>query len=368
VPGAVAAEEPAAPGGPPDLAPLPLHAPALAPAAVLRVERLRKFYNVSGALARWLGLAAPPVRAVDDVSFEMAPDEILALVGESGCGKTTLGRVVVRLLRPTGGAVRFFVRATGTEVTDGRTFRRAVQIVFQHPDASLNPMKRVRRILERSLALAGVPAAGRRERSRELLAAVRLDPRHLDRLPAELSGGEKQRVAIARALALRPELVVLDEPVSALDVSTQASIVRLLVGLRRELGAAYLFISHDLGLVRHVAGRVGVMYLGRLVELGSVEDVFAPPSHPYTRALLSAIPVPDPTAPGAALRLEGAVPSAQRPPAGCRFHTRCPVKLGPVCEEAEPPLRAAGPGHWIACHIPLETLRREHPFGATGRR
>jgi peptide/nickel transport system ATP-binding protein len=329
--------------------------------AVVRAERVRKYYGVPGRLAAWLGLAAPPVRAVDGVSFDVGRGRVLALVGESGCGKTTLGRVIVRLLRPTSGRVRCFARETGAEITRETDFRRVAQIVFQHPDSSLNPMKRIRRILARPLVRLGVPAAERPGRVRSLLESVRLDARHLDRVPAELSGGEKQRVAIARAFAGRPEFVVLDEPVSALDVSTQASIVRLLGDLREELAAAYLFISHDLSLVRHVADHVGVMYLGKLVELGSVEAVFGPPYHPYTRALLSAIPVPDPAAPSAAVPLAGAVPSAQHPPPGCNFQTRCPSKVGPVCEEMEPPLHEAGPGHWIACHIPLETLRREAP-------
>jgi peptide/nickel transport system ATP-binding protein len=324
-------------------------------------EGVRKYYGVPGRLATWLGLAAPPVRAVDGVSFDVGRGGVLALVGESGCGKTTLGRVIVRLLHPTSGRVRFFGGETGAEITREADVRRAVQIVFQHPDSSLNPMKRIRRILGRPLVRLGVPAAERPGRVRALVESVRLDARHLDRLPAELSGGEKQRVAIARAFAGRPQFVVLDEPVSALDVSTQASIVRLLGELRQELGAAYLFISHDLSLVRHVADRIGVMYLGKLVELGSVEAVFAPPYHPYTRALLSAIPVPDPAAPSAAVRLPGAVPSAQHPPPGCAFQTRCPSKAGTVCDQVEPPLREAGPDHWIACHIPLETLRREAP-------
>jgi oligopeptide/dipeptide ABC transporter ATP-binding protein len=315
---------------------------------LLEVEHVRKYFGGSSALARRLGLGTRPVRAVDDVSFDVRRDETMALVGESGCGKTTLGRLAVRLLRPTAGHVRFFA----PKATDA-------QIVFQHPDSSLNPMKRVGRSLGRPLVLLGVPRRERRRRVGELLESVRLDASYADRLPRELSGGEKQRVAIARALAMSPRFVVLDEPVSALDVSTQASIVRLLMRLRRGLRASYLMISHDLSLVRHVADRVGVMYLGRLVELGTVEEVFHPPSHPYTRALLSAVPRVGPGGSRAVIRLEGSVPSAQNPPAGCRFHTRCPDRIGRICEETEPPLRRVSATHWIACHIPVDELKEK---------
>ena len=329
---------------------------------MLIAERVTKYYGGAGPVARRLGLGGPPVRAVDGVSFEMWHDEVLALVGESGCGKSTLGRLVVRLLRPTTGAVRFLDRASGAEVTDDAFVRQNAQIVFQHPDSSLNPMKRVGKTLARPLALLGMKGAARRRRVRELLEAVRLDASYVDRLPRQLSGGEKQRVAIARALAMHPAFIVLDEPVSALDVSTQASIIRLLMDLQGALGASYLLISHDLSLVRHVAHRVGVMYLGKLVELGTVDEIFRPPSHPYTRALLSAVPSHDPSASRAIIRLEGAVPSAQRPPSGCRFQTRCPVKVGRICEEVDPPFVRAAETHWIACHIPLDALRRASPL------
>ncbi len=325
----------------------------------LIAERVSKHYGVAGVIARRLSLGAPPVQAVDDVSFEVQREEVLALVGESGCGKSTLGRVVARLLRPTTGVVRFLDRASGAEVMDEAVVRRTAQIVFQHPDSSLNPVKRVGHAVARPLALQGMKGERRRGRLRELFHAVRLNLSYARRLPRELSGGEKQRVAIARALALDPEFIVLDEPVSSLDVSTQASIVRLLMEIRGPLRASYLLISHDLSLVRHVAHRVGVMYLGRLVEMGTVDEIFRPPSHPYTRALLSAVPRPDPLAARDSIRLEGAVPSAQHPPPGCRFHTRCPDKVGRICEEQEPPLQRAGDTHWIACHIPLDALRRE---------
>jgi oligopeptide/dipeptide ABC transporter ATP-binding protein len=281
------------------------------------------------------------------VSFDVTAHEVVALVGESGCGKTTLGRLAVRLLRPTSGRVRF----AAPKPTDA-------QIVFQHPDSSLNPMKRIGPSLARPLVLRGLRRRERGRRVRELLEAVRLDPDYGARWPAALSGGEKQRVAIARALAMAPKFVVLDEPVSALDVSTQASIMRLLAELRRQLGASYLLISHDLSLVRHVASRVGVMYLGRLVEIGTVDEIFRAPSHPYTAALLSAVPRPDPAAPARPIRLEGSVPSAQRPPTGCRFHTRCPQKIGRVCEDVEPPWQNASGTHSIACHIPIAELAR----------
>jgi peptide/nickel transport system ATP-binding protein len=327
---------------------------------IVAVEQVVKDYGAAAGLLLRLGLAPPPLRAVAGVSFEVGRDEVLALVGESGCGKSTLGRLVVRLTPLTAGAVRLLDPA-GAEVADEAAFRRAVQIVFQHPDSSLNPMKRVGRALARPLALAGLSRPARRRRVAELLEAVRLDPSYAGRLPRELSGGEKQRVAIARALAPGPEFLVLDEPVSALDVSTQASVIRLLGDLRAALGASYLLISHDLSLVRHVAHRVGVMYLGVLVELGAVEEIFRPPSHPYTRALLSAVPRPDPSAPPSAIRLQGQVPSARRPPAGCRFHTRCPEKLGAICEREAPPLQRASDTHWIACHIPLDDLRGAPP-------
>jgi len=335
-------------------------------APIARIENLTKHYEEPGVLTRWLGLARPPVHAIDDVTFDVRGGEVLALVGESGCGKTTLGRLLVKLLPATSGAVSICRRQSGAEITDNAEFRRVVRIVFQNPDSSLNPTKRVAAILERPLAIQGVPRPARRARVRELLGAVGLDAGHLQRLPRALSGGERQRVAIARAFATGPELVVLDEPLSALDVSSQASVVDLLTELRNRLDATYVFISHDLSLVRHLADRIGVMYLGRLVELGTVDEIFRPPYHPYTRALLSSIPVPDPSAPAATVRLEGAVPSARRPPSGCRFHTRCPGKLGRICEEVEPPLQRADGTHWLACHIPLEELRRERPVRSAG--
>lgn len=332
------------------------------PGGIFEVERLKKYYGEANPLARRLGLAAAPVRAVDDVSFDIRRNEFFALVGESGCGKTTLGRLIVKLLRPTAGRVRYYRKVAGSgEVLSAVEFRKSVQIIFQHPDSSLNPMKTIRAILERPLKLQGMSKEARRRRVIELLESVKLDAGYLDRYPRELSGGEKQRGAIARAFAPNPQFVVLDEPVSALDVSVQASIMTLLMDLKAAMDASYLFISHDLSLVRHVADRVGVMYLGRLCEVGSVEEIFNPPYHPYTQALLSSIPVPDPSVSPSAIRLEGSVPSAQSPPPGCRFHTRCPRKVGRICEEVDPPFSRAGESHWIACHIPLETLWQDPP-------
>ncbi len=334
--------------------------PAMATVGPAHVARCRRWETV---------IATPPTpeaRPIDDVTFDVYGGEVLALAGESGCGKTTLGRLLLRLLPPTSGTVSLRRRQSGAEITDDAEFRRVVRIVFQNPDSSLNPTKRVAAILERPLAIQGVSRPARRARIRELLEAVRLDVGYLHRLPRALSGGERQRVAIARAFATGPELVVLDEPLSALDVSSQASVVDLLTELRHRLDATYVFISHDLSLVRHLAHRIGVIYLGRLVELGTVDEVFRPPYHPYTRALLSSIPVPDPSARAATVRLEGAVPSARLPPSGCRFHTRCPSKLGRLCEEVQPPLQRADGTHWLACHIPLENLRRERPVRPAG--
>jgi peptide/nickel transport system ATP-binding protein len=342
----------------PDLPPLraPSVPAALTSLPVVGIEHITKHYDEPSALATRLGLARPAVHAVDDVTFAIGASEVMALVGESGCGKTTLGRIVVRLVPPTSGRVRIRRRTTGAEVADDASLRRFVRVVFQHPDSSLNPTRRIGAVLARAARHAGLSRGQRRARVRELLAAVRLDSAYLRRRPRALSGGEKQRVAIARALATTPEFLVLDEPLSALDVSTQASVVELLVNLQRRLAASYLFISHDLSLVRHIADRIAVMYLGQLVELGTADEVFQPPYHPYTRALLSAIPVADPSARPGTITLEGSVPSARRPPAGCRFHTRCPSKIGRICEEVEPPLRQIGGTHWLACHLPLEVL------------
>jgi len=295
------------------------------------------------------------VRAVDDVSFNLSQGETLGLVGESGCGKTTLARSVLRLLEPTSGAVRF----AGTDITHASRralapLRQEMQMVFQDPFASLNPRKRVGQIVGAPLRLHGAKGRDVEKRVRELLDRVGLAPEHADRFPHEFSGGQRQRIGIARALALEPRLVVLDEPVSALDVSVQAQIVNLLDDLQRDLGLAYMFVAHDLSVVRHVSGRIAVMYLGKLVELSPAEELYRRPIHPYTEALLAAIPVPDPRLNRARKRtvLGGEPPSPIDPPPACRFHPRCP-RATEVCRTHEPPLTEYPGGHLAACHHPL---------------
>ena len=300
------------------------------------------------------------VQALVDVNLAVAPGETLGLVGESGSGKTTLARVLLGLTVPD---PRTAVELDGERLAPrlagrGRDEVRAVQIVFQNPDSALNRRFSARRILARSLTkLGGLRGGGRDQRVRELAQSVRFDERLLASRPAQLSGGLKQRVAIARAFAGDPRLVVCDEPTSALDVSVQAAILNLLVDLQGERGVSYVFISHDLGVVRYLADRIAVLYLGRLMEVGDAATVFEAPHHPYTEALLSAVP----TLKGEdrpRIRLEGEIPSAAEPPSGCVFHTRCPRKLGEICEREEPPLAEVEPGHTMSCHIPLEELRR----------
>jgi peptide/nickel transport system ATP-binding protein len=326
---------------------------------VLEAEDLRCFYPLRRSLGEVLG-GAPQraVHAVDEVSLEIARARTLAIVGESGCGKTTLGRTVVGLQEPTGGRLSFEGRPlSGAARVRPQAQRRQIQIIFQNPDATLNPQKSVGDTLRRPLELFGL-AAGKAadDRVAELLSSVNLPASYAGRYPHELSGGEKQRIAIARAFAAEPEVIVCDEPLSALDVSVQAAILNLLVDLQLRSATAYLFISHDLSVVRYLSDQVAVMYMGKLCEVGTPEQLFSPPYHPYTEALLSAISIPDPEVWQEKIRLEGPVPSPTDPGAGCRFASRCPRKVGKVCELEDPPIHEPVQGHRIACHIPLPEL------------
>jgi len=316
---------------------------------LLIVKNLKKYYPITGGI---FGKEIGVVKAVDDVSFSVKQGETLGLVGESGCGKSTTGRSLLRLIEPTAGEVIF----NGTNITslkpeEMRKMRRDMQIVFQDPFASLNPRHNVEKILEEPLIVHGVTDADeRRRRVRDMLEVVGLSSYHAQRYPHQFSGGQRQRIGIARALMLNPKLIVADEPVSALDVSIQSQVLNLMQDLQRELGLTYLFIAHDLSVVRHISDRVGVMYLGRIVELTTSEQLYRGPLHPYTQALLSAVPTPDPDVKRERIILQGDLPSPANPPSGCTFHTRCP-HVKEECRTVRPAFRDVGGGHFVACHL-----------------
>ena len=320
--------------------------------ALLRVENLVKHFPILQGIIIQRQTGA--VHAVDDISFEVKQGETLGLVGESGCGKSTTGRTVLQLYRPTSGSVIFdgvdLVKAKGEEL---RHMRRKMQMIFQDPYASLNPRMTVGEIIGEPLVIHKIVTQKEiEERAANLLELVGLNPAFSTRYPHEFSGGQRQRIGVARALALQPSFIVCDEPISALDVSIQAQVVNLLEDLQKQFNLTYLFIAHDLSMVRHISNRIAVMYLGIIVELADGEELYLKPLHPYTQALLSAVPIPDPIADARRERviLKGDVPSPVNPPSGCRFRTRCPIAES-ICAEVQPDFREAKPGHFVACHF-----------------
>jgi len=334
--------------------------PADAP-PLLRVTHAKTYYQVPSR--KLLSREKPLVKAVDDVSLEIRRGQTLGIVGESGCGKSTLVKTIVGMEKPTGGEFEFMGVDIAMPVTQRKLdIVRELQMVFQNPDSTLNPSFTVGYQIARPLRrFKVVPRGEVRNEVVRLLEMMKLGERYYDRYPRQLSGGEKQRVGIARAIAGRPGVILCDEPVSALDVSVQAVVLNLMLEIQQKTGTTLAFIAHDLSVVRYFCDYIAVMYLGQIVESGPAEAIYAPPYHPYTEALLSAVPIPDPTATQKHIRLEGAVPSALNPPSGCRFHTRCPRKIGAICEQEIPPWQDAGNGHRIFCHIPLADLRKIEP-------
>jgi peptide/nickel transport system ATP-binding protein/oligopeptide transport system ATP-binding protein len=320
---------------------------------LLQVEDLRRYFPVKGG--GLLPFKRQYARAVDGVSFQVLRGETLGLVGESGCGKTTVARAILRLVEPTGGRILFEGTDVATASRRGmKSLRRHMQIVFQDPYASLDPRMTVGESIAEGLLIHGIGSAkDRAGRVREVLERVGMHAGHMRRFPHEFSGGQRQRIGIARALIMEPRLLICDEPVSALDVSVQSQVLNLLRSLQRELGLTYLFIAHNLSVVEHISDRVAVMYLGKIVELASRESLFRAPKHPYTRALISAIPIPDPTIKRNRIILTGDVPSPINPPSGCRFHPRCWMARD-VCATDEPAFEEKLPGHWSACHFAEE--------------
>ncbi|MGH2582818.1 MAG: ABC transporter ATP-binding protein [Anaerolineales bacterium] len=322
---------------------------------IIEVKRLVKYFPVmEGALRRKVA----DIKAVDDVSFTIKEGETLGLVGESGCGKTTVSQSMLRLVEPTSGEV--FFRGKNVFETKGeelKQIRRKMQVVFQDPYASLDPRLPVGDAIGEGLAIHGIGTADeRREKVRDVMKLVGLEEYHASRYPHEFSGGQRQRIGIARALVLEPEFVILDEPVSALDVSIQAQVLNILKDLQDRLGLTYLFVAHNLAVVEHISDRVAVMYLGRIAEVATRDDLYGKPLHPYTQALMSAIPVPDPDKKHKRTILSGDVPSPLNPPSGCRFHPRCPIARLAHCSVEEPQLRELRPGHWVACHYAEDFL------------
>ncbi len=317
---------------------------------LLEVKNLVKYFPIKGGMLR---REVDRVHAVDGVSFDIMPGETLGLVGESGCGKSTTGRCVLGLIEPTAGEVIFEGRdITHVDREKAASLCRDMQIIFQDPFASLNPRMTVGAIIGEALVIHKLfkTRVERNDRVAHLLETVGLDPDHMRRYPHEFSGGQRQRIGIARALAVEPKLIICDEPVSALDVSIQAQVINLLEDLQAKFNLTYLFIAHDLSVVEHISTRVAVMYLGRVVEIASAHDLYANPKHPYTEALLSAVPIPDPKIKRKRIMLKGDVPNPINPPKGCHFHTRCPVKQD-RCAVETPALKQDGSGHWVACHL-----------------